>query len=138
MMHVRSAAIAILAMAALTSACARRVPTATAPTPSRILETRTGLASYYGKEFHGKITASGKPFDMNAMVAAHPRYPFGTRLRVTNLANGRAVEVRVQDRGPAPPQQRQGVILDVSRGAAERLGFIRQGRTRVRLDVIEW
>lgn len=138
MMRVRSVSIAILAVAALTSACARRVPTATAPTPSRILESRTGLASYYGKEFHGKITASGKPFDMNAMVAAHPSYPFGTRLRVTNLANGRSVEVRVLDRGPASPQRKQGVILDVSRGAAERLGFVRQGRARVRLEVLEW
>jgi rare lipoprotein A len=137
-MRVRSVSIAILAVVALTSACTRRVPTATAPTPTRTLETRTGLASYYGKEFHGKITASGKPFDMNAMVAAHPSYPFGTRLRVTNLANGRSVEVRVLDRGPASPQQKQGVILDVSRGAAERLGFVRQGRTRVRLEVLEW
>ena len=138
MMRLRSVSIAILAVAALTSACARRVPTATAPTPSRILESRTGLASYYGKEFHGKITASGKPFDMNAMVAAHPSYPFGTRLRVTNLANGRSVEVRVLDRGPASLQRKQGVILDVSRGAAERLGFVRQGRARVRLEVLEW
>ena len=138
-MRARTVSIAILVAAtvAVTSACARRVPT-TAPAPTRILETRTGLASYYGKEFHGKITASGKPFDMNALVAAHPRYPFGTRLRVTNLANGRSVEVRVLDRGPAQPQQKEGVILDVSRGAAERLGFIRQGRTRVRLDVLEW
>jgi rare lipoprotein A len=136
-MRARSLTIAILAIAALTSACARRVPTA-APTPTRILETRTGLASYYGKGFHGKITASGRPFDMNAMVAAHPSYPFGTRLRVTNLANGRSVDVRVLDRGPAPPQRKEGVILDVSRGAAERLGFVRQGRTRVRLDVLEW
>jgi rare lipoprotein A len=138
MMRARNVSIAILAIAALTSACARRVPPATAPTPGRVLETRTGLASYYGTEFHGKITASGKPFDMHAMVAAHPRYPFGTRLRVTNLANGRSVEVRVLDRGPAAPQQKEGVILDVSRGAAERLGFIRQGRTRIRLDVLEW
>jgi peptidoglycan lytic transglycosylase len=137
-MRARSLPVAILAIAALTSACARRVPPTTAPTPTRILETRTGLASYYGKEFHGKITASGKPFDMNAMVAAHPRYPFGTRLRVTNLANGRSVVVRVLDRGPAAPQQKDGVILDVSRGAAERLGFIRQGRTRIRLEVLEW
>jgi rare lipoprotein A len=136
--RARSVSIAILAIAALTSACARRVPTAPPPAPTRILETRTGLASYYGKEFHGKITASGKPFDMNALVAAHPSYPFGTRLRVTNLANGRSVEVRVQDRGPAAAQQKQGVIVDVSRGAAERLGFVRQGRTRIRLDVLEW
>jgi rare lipoprotein A len=138
MMRARSASIAILAVAALTSACARPVPTATSPSPTRILETRTGVASYYGKEFHGKITASGKPFDMNAMVAAHPSYPFGTLLRVTNLANGRSVQVRILDRGPTRRIQAEGVIVDLSRRAAERLGYIRQGRTRVRLEVLEW
>ena len=82
--------------------------------------------------------ASGRPFDMNAIVAAHPRYPFGTLLRVTNLRNGRSLTVRIQDRGPASQPQREGVIIDLSRGAAERLGFIRQGRVRVRLEVLEW
>jgi rare lipoprotein A len=82
--------------------------------------------------------ASGRPFDMNAMVAAHPRYPFGTLLRVTNLRNGRSLTVRIQDRGPAGRPQREGVIIDLARGAAERLGFIRQGRVRVRLEVLEW
>lgn len=138
MMRARSVSIAILAVAALTPACARRVPTATSPTPTRILETRTGLASYYGEEFHGKITASGRPFDMNALVAAHPSYPFGTLLRVTNLANGRSVQVRILDRGPTRRIQAEGVIVDLSRRAAERLGYIKQGRTRVRLEVIEW
>jgi rare lipoprotein A len=137
-MRARSVPIAILAVAVLTSACARRVPTATTPAPARILETRTGLASYYGEEFHGKITASGKPFDMNALVAAHPSYPFGTLLRVTNLANGRSVQVRILDRGPARRIQAEGVIVDLSRRAAERLGYVRQGRTRVRLEVLEW
>ena len=137
-MRARSVSIAIVAVAALTSACARHVSTATPPTPTRILETRTGLASYYGKEFHGKITASGRPFDMNALVAAHPSYPFGTLLRVTNLANGRSVQVRILDRGPTRRIQAEGVIVDLSRRAAERLGYIRQGRTRVRLEVIEW
>jgi rare lipoprotein A len=103
-----------------------------------MLETRVGLASYYGEEFHGKTTASGRPFDMNALVAAHPSYPFGTLVRVTNLANGRSVQVRVQDRGPARQPQAEGVIIDVSRAAAERLGFLRQGRTRIRLEVLEW
>ena len=134
----RVAATTMLAVAVFASACTRRIPAPAAPPPARVLETRVGLASYYGEAFHGKITASGRPFDMNAMVAAHPRYPFGTRLRVTNLANGRSVVVRVLDRGPAAPQQKDGVILDVSRGAAERLGFTRQGRTRVRLEVLEW
>ena len=134
----RSVAIAMLAAAVLTSACARNVPPAGAPGPAAVLETRVGLASYYGEEFHGKITASGRPFDMNALVAAHPSYPFGTLLRVTNLANGRSVQVRILDRGPARRIQAEGVIVDLSRRAAERLGYIRQGRTRVRLEVLEW
>lgn len=74
---------------------------------------------------------------MNAMVAAHPRYPFGTLVRVTNLANGRSVEVRIVDRGPARQPQAEGVIIDLSRRAAETLGFVQQGRTRVRLEVLE-
>lgn len=130
----RSVAIAILAAAVLASACARNV----APGTAAALETRVGLASYYGEAFHGKITASGRPFDMNALVAAHPSYPFGTLLRVTNLANGRSVQVRILDRGPTRRIQAEGVIVDLSRRAAERLGYIRQGRTRVRLEVLEW
>jgi rare lipoprotein A len=72
---------------------------------------------------------------MNAMVAAHPTYPFGTIVRVTNLGNGRSATVRILDRGPA---RGNGVIIDVSRGAADKLGFIREGRTRVRLEVLRW
>ncbi|HEX2444967.1 MAG TPA: septal ring lytic transglycosylase RlpA family protein [Vicinamibacterales bacterium] len=104
----------------------------------RILETREGLASYYGEEFHGRITASGIRFDMNAMVAAHPSYPFGTLLRVTNLANGRSTSVRIVDRGPARRLRAEGVVIDVSRRAAEVLRFIQQGRARVRLEVLSW
>ena len=104
----------------------------------RGFETREGLASYYGKEFHGRMTASGIRFDMNAMVAAHPSYPFGTLLRVTNLANGRSTSVRIVDRGPARGPRAEGIIIDVSRKAAEVLRFIQQGRARVRLDVLAW
>ena len=75
---------------------------------------------------------------MNALVAAHPSYPFGTRLRVTNLANGRSVSLRIVDRGPAPQLRAKGIVIDVSRRAAEVLGFIQQGRTRVRLEVLAW
>ena len=140
MRPTRRLAVAVLALAMCVSACTRRAP---APKPvasgtPRTTETRQGLASYYGAAFHGKITASGRPFDMNAMVAAHPSYPFGTLLRVTNLSNGRSVQVRVQDRGPAPRPQSEGVIIDLSQRAAELLGFIRQGRARVRLEVLEW
>lgn len=97
---------------------------------------RTGLASYYSRSLHGGLTASGDRFDNAAMVAAHPTLPFGTVLRVTNLENGRTVTVRVVDRGPAPGPRNEGVILDVSRAAARRLGFLRVGRASVRLDVM--
>jgi rare lipoprotein A len=122
------------------SACAARsatsVPAATKP--PAILEVRQGLASYYGPGFEGKQTASGIAFDKTAMVAAHPTYPFGTVVRVTNLANQRQVLVRVVDRGPAKGPRAQGVVIDVSSGAAANLGFVRQGRTRVRLEVLRW
>src|SRR5262245_5941007 len=99
---------------------------------------RTGMASYYGKGFHGRKTASGEIFDKTEMVAAHPSYPVGTRARVTNLSNGRSQEVRINDRGPAPEHQDAGVIIDVSEGVATRLGFLREGKTRVRIEVLEW
>jgi rare lipoprotein A len=135
----RAVVAGVLSLVTCLSGCAARAPVAApAGRSTRILQTREGLASYYGKEFHGKVTASGARFDMNAMVAAHPSYPFGTRLRVTNLANGRSVTVRVVDRGPAPEQRADGLIIDVSRRAAEVLGFIQRGRTRVRLEVLAW
>jgi rare lipoprotein A len=132
-------AVVIVSLAACFSGCATRVPVRTpSGSSTSILETREGLASYYGKEFHGKITASGIRFDMNAMVAAHPSYPFGTLLRVTNLANGRSTRVRILDRGPAPQPQADGIVIDLSRKAAEVLGFIQQGHARVRLEVLAW
>ena len=135
----RAVAIVLVSLTACLSGCARRAPVA-APdgraTP--ILQTREGLASYYGRDFHGKITASGIRFNMNAMVAAHPSYPFGTVLRVTNLSNRRSATVRVVDRGPAPRLQADGLIIDLSQRAAEVLRFVERGRTRVRLDVLSW
>ena len=83
-----------------------------------------------------KDTASGIPFDMNAMVAAHPTLPFGTVVRVTNLKNGRSADVRIVDRGPARGPRAEGVIIDVSRGAAQALDFIREGRVPVTLVVL--
>src|SRR5262245_12232762 len=138
MTHRRSGSMAMIAIAAMAGACTRRAPSTTPSVPNRILETQVGLASYYGAEFHGKTTASGRPFDMNALVAAHPRFPFGTLVRVTNLANGRSVQVLVQARGPARQPQVEGVVIDLSQSAAQRLGFVKQGRTRVRLEVLEW
>ena len=92
----------------------------------------SGVASWYGKRFHGRQTASGEAFDMNAFTAAHPSLPFGTRVRVTNLDNGRSVILKINDRGPFVKRR----IIDVSRRAAEELGFVREGITQVRVEVI--
>jgi rare lipoprotein A len=142
-MHARTIRVGLALVPLLISACAAKatpaLPVATAPTePRTILEVRQGLASYYGPGFEGKTTASGIPFDKTAMVAAHPSYPFGTVIRVTNLANKRQVTVRVVDRGPAKGPRARGVVIDLSSGAASNLGFLRQGRTRVRLEVLRW
>ena len=88
-----------------------------------------GLASFYGEDSE---TASGEKFNPNELTAAHPTLPFGTRLRVTNVANGRSVIVRVNDRGPFV----RGRTVDVSSSAAERIGMIDQGVVKVKLDVI--
>src|SRR5882724_182777 len=90
-----------------------------------------GTASWYGDYFQGKTTASGEPYDMNDLTAAHPSLPLGTRIRVTNLRNGRAVILRVNDRGPVV----DGRIIDVSYGAAQILGMGGTGIQRVRLDL---
>jgi rare lipoprotein A len=91
-----------------------------------------GFASFYGPEFHGRRTASGERYDEDKLSAAHRTLPFGTRVRLTNLKNGRSVVVTITDRGPF----RRGRIVDVSRRAARELGFIRAGVARVRLEVL--
>jgi rare lipoprotein A len=91
-----------------------------------------GLASWYGEFHHGRQTASGEVFDMTQMTAAHRTLPLGTRLRVTNLENGRIVRVRVNDRGPYVA----GRILDLSHEAARLLGMVERGVTPVRLDIV--
>jgi rare lipoprotein A len=92
-----------------------------------------GTASWYGQNFDGKPTASGEPYDMYDMTAAHLKLPMGSYVRVTNLRNGRAVVVRVNDRGPIVP----GRIIDLSYGAAQALQFRSKGLQRVRLDVVD-
>ena len=91
-----------------------------------------GEASYYARRFHGRPTASGMAYDEGRLTAAHRTLPFGTRVRVTNLANGRSVVVTITDRGPV----RRDRVIDVSRRAARTLGFERSGTARVRLKVI--
>jgi rare lipoprotein A len=105
--------------------------------PPRVLEQVTGGATFYADYFEGRRTASGIPFRQNQMVAAHRAYPFGTLLRVTNLRNDRSVNVKVVDRGPFGAAARRPVI-DLSRRAAQQLGFIDAGRAQVRIEVLEW
>jgi rare lipoprotein A len=92
-----------------------------------------GTASWYGQIFEGKPTASGEPYEMYDLTAAHLTLPMGSQVRVTNLRNGRAVVVRVNDRGPIVP----GRIIDLSYGAAQALQFKARGLQRVRLDLVE-
>ena len=92
-----------------------------------------GVASYYGHQFHGRRTASGERFDMNQLTAAHRTLPFGSKLRVTNPANGRSVVVRIHDRGPF----HGGRVIDVSHEAAEQLGLIAPGKARVELALLD-
>jgi len=132
----RLAFVVVPVVVLLVPGCAARSKTPAA-NPG-ILEKREGLASYYGPGLDGKKTASGIRFDMKSMVAAHPSYPFGTVVRVTNMANGRAVDLRVVDRGPGRDPRAEGVIIDVSYGAATALDFIRAGRTTVRIEVLRW
>jgi peptidoglycan lytic transglycosylase len=90
----------------------------------------SGVASYYSS---GAVTASGERFDPSELTAAHRTLPFGTKLRVTDVATGRSVTVRVNDRGPFVP----GRVVDVSHGAANSLGLVGKGVAKVKLDVVD-
>lgn len=94
---------------------------------------QVGTASWYGENFQGKPTASGEPYEMYDMTAAHLTLPIGSYVKVTNLHNGKAVVVRVNDRGPVVP----GRIIDLSYGAAQALQFRHSGLQRVRLDLVQ-
>jgi rare lipoprotein A len=91
-----------------------------------------GTASWYGVPFHGRRAADGEIFDMNSLVAAHRTLPFGSIIRVTNLNNGREVQVRVIDRGPFVGDR----VLDLARAAAEQLDMIGTGTARVRIELV--
>ena len=97
-------------------------------------KTIKGVSSFYAEDFHGKLTANGEIYDMYGLTAAHKTIPLNTVARVTNLANGKSLILRINDRGPYI----QGRMLDCSYGAAKKLGFIKQGKTKVQIDVIEW
>ena len=92
-----------------------------------------GGASYYAKKFHGRKTANGEIFDMYAMTAAHRKLHFGTKVRVTNLTNGMSVVVRINDRGPFI----KGRIIDLSYGAAKKIGLVQSGVAKVKLEIVK-
>jgi rare lipoprotein A len=92
----------------------------------------TGIASWYGEAFHGKDTANGETFDLNAITAAHRTLPLPTIVEVTNLDNGRSLQIRVNDRGPYA----RGRIIDLSRRSAQLLGFEPQGTAKVRVRIL--
>jgi rare lipoprotein A len=133
----RCPALLALGLALAVSGCARTLPYTpppepSAPPPSAAPSRATGIASYYAHQHDGRRTASGERFDMQELTAAHRTLPFGTRVRVTNLDNGRSVVVRINDRGPFIKKR----ILDVSYAAAQELRMIHRGTARVRLDVL--
>ncbi len=93
----------------------------------------TGLASWYGRDFHGAATSSGEPYDMHALTAAHRHLPIPIFARVTHLGNGRSVVVRINDRGPFAGDER---VIDLSYAAARRLGMVEEGIARVRVETL--
>jgi rare lipoprotein A len=132
---IRSAALAALLGASACGAGTGERATAADPTaPRTSRRAQRGYASWYGGKFHGRRTASGERFDKRRLTAAHRTLPFGTRVRVTNLANGRVVIVQINDRGPFGGR---GGIIDLSEAAARRIGMIASGRVRVTVEVLE-
>lgn len=114
-MDIRHSIIAVSVIVSLTS-CARKI-------------TESGKGSYYADKFQGRATASGAKFDQHKMTAAHKTLPFGTKVKVVNLANGRSVNVTINDRGPFVA----GRIIDVSKKAAEKLGITQTGVANVKI-----
>jgi rare lipoprotein A len=94
--------------------------------------TQEGIASYYADKFHGRQTANGERFNQNALTAAHKTLPLGTKVRVTRINTGKSVVVRINDRGPFI----KGRVIDLSKRAAGKLGIIKRGLAKVRVEVI--
>jgi rare lipoprotein A len=109
-----------------------RTPTGDKTIPSPAIE--EGIASYYADQYDGRQTSNGETYDMYALTAAHPTHPFNTKVRVTNLDNGRTVILRINDRGPFVKNR----VIDVSYMAAKQLQMIGTGTATVRVEVLEW
>jgi rare lipoprotein A len=126
-------ALALFFVAMLLAGCSHRPAHVSTPlAPARLGSTETGVASWYGFPYHGRRAASGEVYDMQQLTAAHRTLPFQTWVEVTNLSNGKQVDVRINDRGPFA----KGRILDLSQAAARDIDMLRAGTARVRLKVI--
>jgi rare lipoprotein A len=112
------------------AAVRKHTPYASRKNPGKTQTASQGIASFYTE---GTQTANGEKFDTHELTAAHPTLPFGTKLRVTNVASGRSVTVRINDRGPYVP----GRVVDVSYSAADKLGMVGKGLAKVKLDVVQ-
>ncbi len=123
----------LLALLLLSAGCARRSSAKLPSPPAKIGSTESGIASWYGAPYDGRPSASGEIFDMRKMTAAHRSLPFQTWVEVTNLSNGKQVDVRIIDRGPFV----RGRVIDLSLAAARELDMLAAGTTRVRLKVIK-
>jgi len=124
-----------LALAVLASGCGekkRRTPVVAPAPPAVVGATEEGIASWYGNPYHGRRTSNREIYDMEKMTAAHRTLPFGTRVEVQNLDNGRDTEVRINDRGPFV----EGRIIDLSRAASRRIQMLGPGTARVRVKVV--
>lgn len=115
--------LGILLLVIIISACHRK------SMPSAVSGTETGLASFYSEAYNGKKTANGEIYNSSELTAAHKKLPFGTRVKVTNLSNGKTVKVRVNDRGPFVA----GRIIDLTRKAAKKIDMINDGVVKVKI-----
>lgn len=125
--RVAVAVFACLVLFSLAATCGNKRTPSTAEGDAQV-----GMASWYGKKFHGKKTASGERFNMFALTGAHKTLPFNTRVKVTSLSNHKSVKVRINDRGPWT----KGRIIDLSYAAAKRIDMIEKGVIKVRVEVI--
>ena len=100
-----------------------------------VLETKTGVASFYADKYNGRITYSGEVYDMNGISGAHPSYQMNTIVRITNLENDKHVILRINDKMPERGDDR---IIDVSLGTAKELDFVEKGLVKVKIEVLEW
>ncbi|OGU36957.1 MAG: hypothetical protein A2068_10560 [Ignavibacteria bacterium GWB2_35_6b] len=99
-----------------------------------VLETVTGIASYYADKYHGRLTSNGETYNMYGITAAHPTYPHNTIIRVTNLSNNKSTIIRINDRMPQHPDR----IIDLSYGTALELDMVEAGIVEVKLEILEW